>query len=134
MPLDHHHPSPKFQVLAGPSTQELSPVNVNADNTDPFPIHTDRFQDTENQYFQQWSEMTCSIQIQGRFLQSTTVDDCMWGNSFDKPIRDRLPYGTSVALKAISLIDPCLENVAHGFNLDLTYPKQVTPSGDHEPR
>jgi len=124
-----HHPNPKFQVLAGPSTQELSPVNVNADKTDPFPIHTDRFQgaltvriknyrgangcvskDTENQYFQQWSEMTCSIQIQGRFLQPTTADDCMWGNRFDRPIRNRLPYGTSVALKAISFIDPCLEH------------------------
>ncbi|WAR53014.1 hypothetical protein PtB15_2B442 [Puccinia triticina] len=129
MALDH--PCPKFQVLAGPSADELSPVNVNADKTDPFRIHTDRFQgayfisrrikdflgadgclskETENKYFEKWNEMTCSIQIQGRFLQPTTADDCMWGNSFDRPIRDRLPYGTSVALKAISYIDPSLEH------------------------
>ncbi|KAA1108787.1 hypothetical protein PGT21_025629 [Puccinia graminis f. sp. tritici] len=123
------HPSPKFQVLAGPSADELSPVNVNADKTDPFRIHTDRFEgaltvriknflgaddclskETENKYFEEWPEMTCSIQIQGRFLQPTNADDCMWGNSFDRPIRDRLPYGTSVALKAISYIDPSLEH------------------------
>ncbi|PLW08568.1 hypothetical protein PCANC_24531 [Puccinia coronata f. sp. avenae] len=145
-------PCPKFQVLAGPSAEELSPVNVNADKTDPFRIHTDLFQgaltvrtnpigmrssyfhdlisaqlafsriknflgadgrlspDTENNYFKEWSQMTCSIQIQGRFLQPTTADDCMWGNSFDRPIRDRLPYGTSVALKAMSYIDPSLEH------------------------
>ncbi|KAH9441529.1 hypothetical protein MJO28_002680 [Puccinia striiformis f. sp. tritici] len=123
------HPSPKFQVLAGPSADQLSPVNVNADKTDPFRINTDRFEgaltvrikdfhgsdgrlskDTENKYFEEWNEMTCSIQIQGRFLQETNADDCMWGNSFDRPIRDRLPYGTSVALKAISYIDPSLEH------------------------
>ncbi|EFP93305.2 uncharacterized protein PGTG_19073 [Puccinia graminis f. sp. tritici CRL 75-36-700-3] len=123
------HPSPKLQVLAGPSADELSPVNVNADKTDPFRIHTDRFEgaltvriknflgaddclskETENKYFEEWPEMTCSIQIQGRFLQPTNADDCMWGNSFDRPIRDRLPYGTSVALKAISYIDPSLEH------------------------
>jgi hypothetical protein len=39
-------PCPKFQVLAGPSAEELSPVNVNADKTDPFRIHTDLFQGT----------------------------------------------------------------------------------------
>ncbi|MBW0535717.1 hypothetical protein O181_075432 [Austropuccinia psidii MF-1] len=119
---------PRFQVWAGPSTSQLSPVQVNADKTKPFCIKTDRFEgaltvrikdfidangnrspDTENNYFEKWSEMTCSIQIQGRFLHETSVDDCVWGNIFDKPIRDRLPYGTRAAVKAISLIDPSLE-------------------------
>lgn len=36
--------SPRFQILAGPSIDELSPVHVNADKTDPFKIHTDRFE------------------------------------------------------------------------------------------
>ncbi|KAA1129061.1 hypothetical protein PGTUg99_026933 [Puccinia graminis f. sp. tritici] len=46
----------------------------------------------------------------GRFLQPTSADDCVFGNTFDKPIRDRLPFGTGAALKAISYIDPSLEN------------------------
>lgn len=66
--------------------------------------------DSENKYFEQWSNMTCSIQIQGRFLQPIDADDCLWANMFDKPIRDRLPYGTTVALKGISYIDPSLEH------------------------
>ena len=45
----------------------------------------------------------------GRFLRPTNADDCVFGNTFDKPIRDRLPFGTGAALKAISYIDPSLE-------------------------
>lgn len=32
-----------------------------------------------------------------------------FGNTFDKPIRQSLPYGTAIALKAIAYIDPALE-------------------------
>lgn len=45
----------------------------------------------------------------GRFLKPTSADDCVFGNTFDQPIRDRLPYGTSLAVKAISYIDPSFE-------------------------
>ncbi|KAI9619151.1 hypothetical protein H4Q26_011831 [Puccinia striiformis f. sp. tritici PST-130] len=118
---------PRFDILAGPSLDELSRVKVNADRTGPLAIKTasfegrsrmkdfadhngDIYRDTETNYFANWSDVTWSIQIQGRFLQPTSADDCVFGNTFDKPIRDRLPFGTGAALKAISYIDPSLEN------------------------
>lgn len=33
----------------------------------------------------------------------------VFGNTFDRPIKDSLPYGTSVATKAVHYIDPALE-------------------------
>lgn len=33
----------------------------------------------------------------------------MWGNTFEQPIRDRLPFGYSAGIKFVKLIDPCLE-------------------------
>lgn len=120
---------PRYEILAGPSLDELSRVQVNADRSGPLPIETDRFQgaltvrmknfadyngdiyrDSETNYFANWTDVTFSIQVQGRFLQPTSADDCVFGNTFDTPIRDRLPFGTSAALKAISYIDPSLEN------------------------
>lgn len=49
------------------------------------------------------------MQLQGRFLKDFSGDDVVFGNTFDKPIRDYLPYGTSAALKAVNWIDPSLE-------------------------
>ncbi|WAR53017.1 hypothetical protein PtB15_2B445 [Puccinia triticina] len=120
---------PRFDIFAGPSLDELSRVKVNADRSGPLPIKTksfegnltvrmkdfadyngDIYRDTETNYFANWTDVTWSIQVQGRFLQPTSADDCVFGNTFDKPIRDRLPFGTGAALKAISYIDPSLEN------------------------
>ncbi|EFP93299.2 uncharacterized protein PGTG_19067 [Puccinia graminis f. sp. tritici CRL 75-36-700-3] len=120
---------PRFDILAGSSLDELSRVKVNADRSGPLAIKTksfegnltvrmkdfadyngDIYRDTETNYFANWTDVTWSIQIQGRFLQPTSADDCVFGNTFDKPIRDRLPFGTGAALKAISYIDPSLEN------------------------
>lgn len=120
---------PRIKILAGSSIDTLQPVQVNNDQSSPLPINTDKFQgaltvrikdfadhngeiyrDTESKYFAHWTDITWSIQIQGRFLKPTCVDECVFGNTFDKPIRDRLPFGTSLALKAISYIDPSLEN------------------------
>ena len=60
-------------------------------------------------YFEHTVGLTWSIALQGRFLESVSVDDLMFGNTFDKPIRDSLPYGTAAALKAVHYIDPSLE-------------------------
>ncbi|MBW0480376.1 hypothetical protein O181_020091 [Austropuccinia psidii MF-1] len=120
---------PRYNVMAGTCLDDLSRICVNADQSSPFPIKSDRFEgnltvrikdfadfngdiyrDSETNYFAIYTDVTCSIQIQGRFLQLTNADDCVFGNTFDHPIRDRLPYGTAAALKAISYIDPSLEN------------------------
>ncbi|KAG2142446.1 hypothetical protein DEU56DRAFT_794471 [Suillus clintonianus] len=52
--------------------------------------------------------ITWSIQVQGRFLQPTSADDVMFGNTFDK--RLKLPWGSGVALKFMKYIDPTLEH------------------------
>ncbi|PWN98612.1 DUF1769-domain-containing protein [Tilletiopsis washingtonensis] len=66
---------------------------------------------SETKYFDAGHAHGCtwSIQIQGRFLKEVSADDLVWGNQFEKPIRDRLPWGTSTALKAISYLDPSLK-------------------------
>lgn len=51
-----------------------------------------------------------SMQIQGRFKTEVNADDLVFGNEFDKPIKDHLPYGTSVALQFVKLVDPNLEH------------------------
>lgn len=35
----------------------------------------------------------------GRFLKPISADDILFGNVFEKPIRDSLPWGTSIAMK-----------------------------------
>lgn len=54
--------------------------------------------------------LTWSIQVQGRFKKNVSANDLVFGNKFDKPIRDKLPWGTSVALRAIGIIDPSLKH------------------------
>lgn len=54
--------------------------------------------------------LTWSIQVQGRFKKPVSGDALVFGNQFEKPIRDRLPWGTSVALKAINILDPNLRH------------------------
>jgi len=52
--------------------------------------------------------ITWSIQVQGRFLQPTSADDVMFGNTFDK--RLKLPWGAGVALRFMKYVDPTLEH------------------------
>ena len=35
----------------------------------------------------------------GRFTEELDGDQVMWGNVFERPIRDSLPWGTSIATK-----------------------------------
>ncbi|KAH9823503.1 hypothetical protein DFH28DRAFT_360162 [Melampsora americana] len=120
---------PRIQILAGPTLDQLSPVKVNADQTGPMAIKTDSFEgalivriknfagvdgeiyrDTESDYFLYNHDVTWSIQVRGRFLKPTNANDCVFGNTFDQPIRSRLPYGTAIAVKTISYIDPGFES------------------------
>lgn len=43
---------------------------------------------------------------QGRFLKPTSADDIMFGNVFEKPIRDSLPWGTAIAMRFIKYETP----------------------------
>ncbi len=42
---------------------------------------------------------TYAIVVKGRFKNEVEVDDVMFGNVFEKPIKDSLPWGTAVAVK-----------------------------------
>jgi hypothetical protein len=41
----------------------------------------------------------------GRFLKPTSADDILFGNVFEKPIRNSLPWGTSIAMKFIKYVE-----------------------------
>lgn len=50
-------------------------------------------------YFAKRSTMTYAIVVRGRFLDGPNGDEVVFGNVFEKPIRDSLPWGTAVAVK-----------------------------------
>jgi len=35
----------------------------------------------------------------GKFLEDVDADQVLWGNVFEHPIRDNLPWGTAIATK-----------------------------------
>ena len=39
------------------------------------------------------------VLMTGRFLNGPNADQVVFGNVFEKPIRDSLPWGTAVAMK-----------------------------------
>jgi len=118
---------PKLRVSVGPDLESLSPCPVNRDSK-PFEINSNVFQgklvvrlkdfkgedgtilsDTDTGYFAKNPDMTWSIQVQGRFLQDESLDEVVFGNIFERPIRDQLPYGTSLAIKFVHYLDPALK-------------------------
>lgn len=123
--------APSLKISAGPSVDSLTTVAVNHDDQ-PTTIDNDLFQgriavriknftgsdppsvshQKDTPYFtsNHGKNQSWSMQIQGRFKQSVSADDLVFGNEFDKPIKDHLPYGTSVALQFVKLIDPNLEH------------------------
>ncbi|EPY49359.1 DUF1769 family protein [Schizosaccharomyces cryophilus OY26] len=65
----------------------------------------------DHEYFSK-SNDTCSIMIAGHFVPTESVmtaDDILFGNQFDKPLRDVLPAGSSYLMKCLKLVDPALE-------------------------
>ncbi|PKI84085.1 hypothetical protein MVES1_002023 [Malassezia vespertilionis] len=54
--------------------------------------------------------MTYSIQAQGVFTEEVSAADLVFGNMFDHPLRDSLPYGTSIALRFASFVDPTIQH------------------------
>ncbi|WFD27263.1 hypothetical protein MNAN1_002259 [Malassezia nana] len=126
---------PRLRITAGPDVDHLARVVVNGEEC--MVIDTEAFQgrlmvrvkdfvgDTEDaahkssaSYFEHpyGSSMTYSIQVQGRFLDGVHCDNLVFGNTFDEPIRDNLPYGTSLALRFLSAIDPNLKHDLYADN------------------
>ena len=123
--------APSLRISAGASVDSLSVLHVN-DESKPLTVSTDDFEGRlvvrikgftgelpsketvrcDTSYFDHSYASGCSwsIGIQGRFKNDVDVDDVEFGNLFDEPIRDRLPWGTSAALHAISYIDPNLHH------------------------
>mgnify|MGYP002718908308 CR=1 FL=1 len=52
-----------------------------------------------SEYFDKRSGMTYGIVVRGKFLDAPTADEVVFGNVFERPIRDSLPWGTAVAVK-----------------------------------
>ncbi|KDN41693.1 DUF1769-domain-containing protein [Tilletiaria anomala UBC 951] len=123
--------APHLNVSAGPDASSLSTLYVNSD-LNPTLVSSAHFHGriavrikhftgdvpegkervAEAKYFEEGhgKGMTWSIQVQGRFLKDISTDDLVFGNEFDRPIKDRLPWGTAVALEAAKFIDPNLEH------------------------
>ncbi|WVQ77874.1 hypothetical protein IAR50_007576 [Cryptococcus sp. DSM 104548] len=121
--------APKLRVLVSapdsPGYPPTKPINVNS--TTPTPISTPGFegniwvfvkdysgdhQDGDgSQYFKEEgrSGMTYGIVVKGRFKKEVNGDEVVFGNVFEKPIKDSLPWGTSVATKFMYFVDPTLE-------------------------
>ena len=123
--------APSLKISAGPSVDQLQTVAVNHDES-PTTIDSPHFQGRiavriksftgsdpdgvehrkDTPYFENGhgKHQSWSMQIQGRFKEEVSADDLIFGNEFDKPIKDHLPYGTSVALQFVKLLDPNLEH------------------------
>ncbi|EJF59728.1 hypothetical protein DICSQDRAFT_128064 [Dichomitus squalens LYAD-421 SS1] len=113
---------PRLRVLAGPSPDELFPIQANSGK--PARISSDAFEGqvaiyikgfadaegrvTDSEYFKKRSGVTWSIQVQGRYLNGYNADELLFGNIFDRPLK--LPWVFSAALRFMNFIDPTLEN------------------------
>ncbi|KAI0087393.1 hypothetical protein BDY19DRAFT_250445 [Irpex rosettiformis] len=113
----------RLRILAGPSLTNLIPIEPNSDI--PLNVRSDAFEGqvavyikglpdesgrpTHSPYFDHSLRkgITWSIQLQGRFLQSHSGDDILFGNIFDRPLK--LPWGFGAALKFMKYVDPTLE-------------------------
>ncbi|CAO1632175.1 unnamed protein product [Parajaminaea phylloscopi] len=123
--------APSLHISAGPEAGKLSPVAVNHDEI-PCEIESAGFRGrvtvriksftghdpegvehkSDSEYFDESYRkgITWSVQMQGRFLKEVSTDDVVFGNEFDKPIRSHLPYGTSLALQFVKVVDPNMQH------------------------
>ncbi|BFZ53093.1 hypothetical protein PYCC9005_000116 [Savitreella phatthalungensis] len=84
-------------------------VVVRVKNFDGIVPDGDSVRSSDETYFSSTSD-TSSMQFRGIFHgKDLTGDDLLFGNDFDEPIKDSLPPGTSLGLKAMTWIDPALE-------------------------
>ncbi|ORY22827.1 hypothetical protein BCR39DRAFT_487597 [Naematelia encephala] len=119
--------APKLRVLVSSATAypPSSPITVNS--TSPTPIKTDHFDGEISVYIKDYNgdhqggdgsvyfsskgreSMTYGIVVRGHFLEEINADDVVFGNVFEKSVKDHLPWGTSIATKFMYFVDPTLE-------------------------
>ncbi|WWC62235.1 uncharacterized protein I303_104831 [Kwoniella dejecticola CBS 10117] len=119
--------APKLRVLV--STQQgyppSTPCAVNS--AEPTKINTDGFEGDlwvfiegyngdlnkgqEDAYFKVKGRegMSYGIVVRGKYKKPFNADQLVFGNVFEKPIRDNLPWGTSIATKFMYFVDPTVE-------------------------
>jgi len=119
--------APRIVCRAGPSLSSLEPVPVNSSSVH---IESDLFEgnvfvrlkdykgpvgeDGTSQPKEPFSgeKDTWSIAFEGKFKdgdkEQIEVDEILFGNTWEKPIKDYLPYGTSAALRFVKYVDPTL--------------------------
>ena len=119
----------KIKVSIGPNHKDLQLAHIN-DPTKPTHVSGPHFEgdivvrvkdfngvvasgstlkSSDDAYFSKTKD-TSSMQFRGVFRgDDLTCDDLLFGNDFDAPIKDSLPPGTSLGLKAMAWIDPALE-------------------------
>ncbi|GAA5912820.1 DUF1769 domain-containing protein [Sporobolomyces salmoneus] len=118
--------APRIVCKAGSSLSDLHPVDVNErslyiDSPEGFegnlfvrlqnfkgPVGKDgQPQPGEDAPFSGEKD-TWSIAFEGKFRGNIEVDDILFGNTWEKPIKQFLPYGTSAALRFVKYVDPTL--------------------------
>ncbi|GMF79411.1 unnamed protein product [Aspergillus oryzae] len=110
---DNETPKYRLKVTAGPSydpsTHQLVPVNedqtLRIENEHAITSLCVRIRDYTDQY---------SISFAIVFKQPVNANSLLFGNDFDRPIRDRLPPGFNAALRLVKwTIDPSLDGDAY---------------------
>ncbi|BGP47657.1 hypothetical protein JCM10450v2_003522 [Rhodotorula kratochvilovae] len=118
---------PRIVCKAGPSLAHLEEVDV---NRAPLAVSSPHWEgniavrlkdyrgpvEKEGEYERNPREKlmnegdTWSISFEGRWKDDgLTADDVLFGNVWQKPIRDFLPYGTAAALRFVRYVDPTLD-------------------------
>lgn len=118
----------RLKISIGSSHSKLETAHVN-DTSKPTHIDNDFFKgdvvvrvkdfkgltpdkepakELDTAYFGSSSD-TSSVQFNGVIKADVSGDELLFGNDFDEPIKDSLPPGTSLGLKALKWIDPALE-------------------------
>ncbi|KLT38961.1 DUF1769-domain-containing protein [Cutaneotrichosporon oleaginosum] len=52
-----------------------------------------------HEFFDHRPGLTYAMVVRGKYLDGVNGDDLVFGNVFERPIRDSLPWGTSIATK-----------------------------------
>ncbi|BEJ14895.1 hypothetical protein CspHIS471_0406620 [Cutaneotrichosporon sp. HIS471] len=115
---------PKLRVLISTSTA-YPPSTQCVVNGPPARVRTEHFEgeisvfikglesdgdeDEGEAFFSSRPELTYALVVRGRYLDNVGGDDLVFGNVFERPIRDSLPWGTSIATRFMHFIDPTLQ-------------------------
>ncbi|WVR06751.1 hypothetical protein IAU60_003786 [Kwoniella sp. DSM 27419] len=119
--------TPKLRVLipakGGKGYPPTRPCPVNSDQ--PTPLVTDGFEGDiwvfvkgyngdhkegeGEKYFNGRDGISYGIVVKGKFKKDLSAEEVVFGNVFEKPIRDNLPWGTSIATKFMYFVDPTVE-------------------------